>query len=146
MNRFDAEKMARQLMAEHGLRDWYFWWDRAKRRFGCCHYRRKLITLSLPLTEAEPDKGRVRNTILHEIAHALVGPEHGHNRVWRSKAISIGCNGQRCGRSEVKLQAPFVGTCPACGHTIERFKRGNLFHIPCRRKGLDAMLRWRRNP
>ena len=34
----------------------------------------------------------VKNTLLHEIAHALVGPGHRHNRVWRQKAREIGCD------------------------------------------------------
>lgn len=38
----------------------------------------------------------VLNTILHEIAHALVGFEEGHNDIWRNKAIEIGSDGKRC--------------------------------------------------
>jgi hypothetical protein len=45
----------------------------------------------LPMGEA-----RVKNTLMHEIAHAIVGPGHGHNHVWRSKAIELGSDGQRC--------------------------------------------------
>jgi predicted SprT family Zn-dependent metalloprotease len=32
----------------------------------------------------------VKNTILHEIAHALVGNEQGHNEIWQSKAKELG--------------------------------------------------------
>ena len=28
----------------------------------------------------------IQDTILHEIAHALVGPKHGHNKVWKEMA------------------------------------------------------------
>ena len=37
------------------------------------------------------DIDHIRDTILHEIAHALVGPCHGHDAVWRQKAREIGC-------------------------------------------------------
>ncbi|WP_445716530.1 hypothetical protein [Flavobacterium sp.] len=31
-----------------------------------------------------------KNTILHEIAHILVGVENGHNIIWQKKAIELG--------------------------------------------------------
>ena len=43
---------------------------------------------------ATPDE--VKDTLLHEIAHALVGSQHQHNTTWRDKAIEIGCKGNRC--------------------------------------------------
>jgi hypothetical protein len=36
------------------------------------------------------DMESVKNTILHEIAHALVGNEQGHNEIWQSKAKELG--------------------------------------------------------
>jgi hypothetical protein len=81
----DAEALAQQLMSEHGLSHWHFEFDRAVRRFGFCMYGIRTITLSRKFTllNSEPE---VRNTILHEIAHALVGPNHGHDKVWRTNA------------------------------------------------------------
>ncbi len=32
----------------------------------------------------------IKNTILHEIAHVLVGCENGHNETWQKKAIEMG--------------------------------------------------------
>jgi hypothetical protein len=37
------------------------------------------------------------DTILHEIAHALVGPRHGHDTVWKAKCTDIGARPERCG-------------------------------------------------
>ena len=36
------------------------------------------------------DIEEIRNTILHEIAHALVGNENVHNLVWKKKALELG--------------------------------------------------------
>ena len=37
----------------------------------------------------------IKNTTLHEIAHAVVGGHHGHDIVWVNYCKSIGCNGKR---------------------------------------------------
>ena len=56
---------------------YYFQFDNAKRRAGCCDYRRKRISLSGYFTEHN-NKTEVMNTILHEVAHALAGARAGH--------------------------------------------------------------------
>jgi predicted SprT family Zn-dependent metalloprotease len=123
MNLIDTLKLAEDLIKEHGLDKlgWRFRFDTAKRRFGLCSYRRKLITLSKELTLLN-DYSHVRNTILHEIAHALVGSGHGHNYIWKNKAVEIGCTGDRCYSSEViKPVGKYVAVCPN-GHTHYKHK------------------------
>ena len=66
-----ARRLALGLMREHRVPgDWLFEFDRSKVRFGRCHYGRKEISLSRHLVELN-DEAEVRETILHEIAHAL---------------------------------------------------------------------------
>ena len=36
-------------------------------------------------------KEDIQDTILHEIAHAIVGPKHGHDKVWKAMASKLGC-------------------------------------------------------
>lgn len=86
-----ALALGRRLLREHSLDDWRVVADHAKTRAGACRFRTKTISLSRPLT-ALHDEELVRDTILHEIAHALVGPTHGHDRVWRATARQIGCS------------------------------------------------------
>ena len=38
---------------------------------------------------------KIQDTVLHEIAHAIVGNNHYHDRVWRDCAQRIGCTGSR---------------------------------------------------
>jgi predicted SprT family Zn-dependent metalloprotease len=125
MNRSDAARLARALMNEHGLGHWSFQFDNAKRRFGVCRHSTRQIGLSAALVGLN-DEDRVRNTILHEIAHALVGPEHGHDRVWRAKAIELGCDGKRCYESTAveAPPAPWTGHCPTpeCDFTVGRHR------------------------
>ena len=76
-------------MQQHGLsaQGWRFQFDHARRRFGACRYGRKLITLSRPLVLLNPE-AEVRDTILHEIAHALC-PGDGHGVRWKQKCREI---------------------------------------------------------
>lgn len=122
----EAKKLARSLMDKHKLfdRGWGFEFDRAVKRFGCCNYRTKTISLSQHLVQLN-DEQQVTDTVLHEIAHALVGSGQGHNRVWQRKAIEIGCNGQRCYDVATvnRPKLPYKLVCPTCGITTHRARK-----------------------
>ncbi len=110
-----ALAMGRALLREHGLDGWQVVADRAKTRAGVCRFGRRQIGISAPLTTLH-DEAEVRDTLLHEIAHALVGAGHGHDEVWRAKAVEIGSSGDRCVSPDApRLPGDWVGRCPA-GH------------------------------
>lgn len=117
-----ASELAIKLMSKHGLIDlgWSFRFDAAKKRYGCCLYSQKTITLSRGLTQLRR-MTHVKNTILHEIAHALVGPGHDHDFVWMAKAIEIGCNG-KIRSSDAAMPPVWVGICPV-GHQFNFYRR-----------------------
>ena len=117
-----ALRLARTILDEHGLRDWTVGLDRAKTRAGATHFARRRITLSAPLTRVH-DQALVRDTILHEVAHALAGPRHGHDARWRRIAEEIGCSGERCVPADApRVEPAWLGICPA-GHTVGRHRR-----------------------
>lgn len=129
MMRTDAAVLAVKLMEQHGLDPflWSFKFDQAVRRFGYCrHYRGGggVISLSELFTELNPEE-EVRITILHEIAHALVGPGVGHGPKWQAKCRELGIEPERCfggpgsKRSVVQPPSRFVGRC-AVGHEFFR--------------------------
>lgn len=93
---YNVRMLANDLIELHGLADdgWRFEWHRAATKAGMCHYGPKLITLSRPTLEHRT-MDQIKNTILHEVAHALVGIGHGHGNVWRNTFIRIGGNGER---------------------------------------------------
>jgi hypothetical protein len=122
MDLLDARSLATQLLAQHGLTDWQVVFDDAKRRAGQCRYADRVISLSAGLTRLHPP-GEVRDTVLHEIAHALAGPGAGHGPRWRAQARAIGCTGRRCVSPDApRLPGAWLGVCPA-GHTVERHRR-----------------------
>jgi predicted metal-dependent hydrolase len=93
MDTLKAAILARNLMNEHGLEDWAFKFDTCKASFGSCRRYKKLITLSRLNTQLNYEQG-VRNTILHEIAHAL-SPKPGHGKVWKEVCRKIGAKPER---------------------------------------------------
>lgn len=118
----EARDLAEELMRVHGLTGWRLVFDRARTRAGVCRFDRREIGLSRVLTQLHPED-LVRGTVLHEIAHALVGARHGHDAIWRAKARSIGGDGQRCLSADApRPAAPWVGTC-ARGHEVLRHRR-----------------------
>ena len=117
-----AYAMGRTLLDEHGLTDWTLHFDRAKTRAGVCRGARRQIGLSAPLTRLHPEE-EVRETLLHEIAHALVGPAHHHDAVWRRTVVEIGGSPRRCMAADVpRPAAAWLGVC-AAGHEVERHRR-----------------------
>ena len=118
----DAYALAEHLLEQHGLHGWRVELDSAKRRAGICRFGPRVIGLSAPLTVLH-DEAEVRDTILHEVAHALVGPRHGHDEVWRRRAQEIGCTGERCVPADApRVEPAWLGVCPG-GHTIGRHRR-----------------------
>jgi predicted SprT family Zn-dependent metalloprotease len=127
MNLIAAQKMAIDKMREHGLLEagWTFEFNNRKRASGLCNFRKQKIFLSEPRTELN-DEAFVLNTVLHEIAHALVGSKNGHNIIWQMKAKAIGCNGQRAYRNDDETKTPagkYRATCPNCGNTVIYYKK-----------------------
>lgn len=122
MNLGEAFAMAEELVREHGLRGWRVEFDSAKRRAGVCRFHHRVIGLSAPITRVHSEE-EVRDTVLHEIAHALVGPRHGHDPVWQEAARRIGSSGRRCVDSGAPaVVGPWVGVC-AAGHVKDRHRR-----------------------
>ncbi len=140
--------MARDLMDLHGLSTWTFAFDRARRRLGSCHAGARRITLSAPLTLLN-DERVVRDTVLHEIAHALA-PGDGHGPRWRDACRAVGVPARRCidAREVVLPPAPYQLVCDACGARYPRYRRNRGTYVCGRcggRRPRGAVLRWERS-
>jgi hypothetical protein len=94
-----AHLIAVELMDQHGLASiWTIHWDRMKDVAGECDHTRKVLTFN-PDALKFYNKHEVEQVILHEIAHALVGPGKGHGSKWKSVARSIGYSGEETVRA-----------------------------------------------
>ncbi len=129
----------RELMRRHGLdpAQWVARLDDSRSRAGACNFRDKVISLSRLYVRAA-STGELDDTILHEIAHALVGPQHHHDAVWRAQARAIGCSGDRC--HSLKFSPPrWMAACVAGCFTRPAQRRRR--NVVCRRCG--GQIVWR---
>ena len=122
------EYFAREALRAYKLDEqgWSFRWDRAKRRFGCCDYTNKKISISRHLAKLnEFEQGK--DTVLHEIAHALAGRQAGHGPVWIQACQKVGARPERCySTQEVQTpQARYVRYCPTCLRVRPLYRKSN---------------------
>ena len=121
---------------------WAFGFDLATSRAGVCRYAERRIDLSVSYCLAAT-RAEIEDTVLHEIAHAIVGPRHNHDTVWKAKAREIGCAGERCHR--VQHSTPkWIGEC-GCGQqwfrqTLQRRIMRNRVCAKC-----NGVITWRKN-
>jgi SNF2 family DNA or RNA helicase len=123
-----ALDLAREMMNAHGLQQWQVKIKYATASLALCDYNKKTIYLT-PKLIGWVDDSKVKDAILHEIAHALVGYGHGHDDVWTRKANEIGCSGDATFSLNEDLVAPVISggrialTCPTCGKSpVEELK------------------------
>ena len=128
------ERHARALMTAHGVGSLGFEFDRAKKRIGATHFVNvggdrwlaKKITLSQHYA-ALLSEDEIRETILHEIAHAKAGRCKGdaHGPAFKREARALGISGDRCKAVSQRPDYLWEGFCPSCGE-----RRYGLQRVP----------------
>ena len=125
-----AEIMLKKEMKSHGLleKGWRAGFNNRRCGFGLCRFGVNIIELSRYLVSLNTPE-RVRDTILHEIAHALLGPGYGHSREWKRKAQELGCSAVRCyTERDTVVPEPrhtYVYVCKHCKREVISHKRMN---------------------
>lgn len=116
-----ALSLLRTYLDKFGLHDWTIGIDRALERRGRVTYDIKHITLSrflIPIATKE----EIIEAILHEVAHALVGPGFGHGEVWKAKYLEIGGNGKTTFTGDSPSHK-WKAVCPSCQKEFFRHRR-----------------------
>lgn len=125
----EAQRIALDLMTKAKLveKGWTFGWFKSERVMGRCVERRRVITLNSRFVLHNP-KRLVVETILHEIAHAVVGCKFNHGPEWQAAAVAFGVSPDAKCSADVKFGDPrYVGKCPKCQRStaIRRVSRRN---------------------
>ena len=93
MNLKQAEALARYQLGRLKItRSWRVDWYIDNVSAGKCEHVLKQICFN-KLWVLLNSKAHALDTILHEVAHALVGPDAGHNSIWRSRFMQLGGSG-----------------------------------------------------
>ena len=102
-----ANQLARQHL-DGKVQNWKLIFDNAKARCASCQftYTNPTVTIAISkvfavfATDAE-----FKNTVLHEIAHAIAGIDAGHGPEWKRIALEIGCDAKRFHRANGEHQS-----------------------------------------
>lgn len=137
MNAARIESLARRLMAKHGLSDWTFKLDNRSLRLGSCNPQAKAISVSRRHVQQDTDEN-VRDTILHEIAHALSPEDAGHGKEWKTIARQIGATPKPKGDSVIGPH--WEATCPKCGRSFRQYRYEEL---GCSSHHSQILMQWR---
>jgi len=119
-----AAKLAKDLLADHGLAKagWGFAFNRRKRVLGLCRFAEKRIELSSQFVMHNGEE-LVRDTVLHEIAHALAGPEAGHGAGWIRVCEQIGAKPERTCSEASMPKGAYLAVCPSCQTSHSRHRK-----------------------
>jgi len=112
-----------EVQTKYDLHDWILRWGSGFRTLGRCMPRKKTILISKHHVEQSPWE-ELKDTVIHEAAHALCPGEH-HSPVWRQKFISMGGSGTRLHMGvPVKRTRGWRIECPnACFEPFVRARR-----------------------
>lgn len=90
MNLRELQTIAAREFERYGLTGWSFSYDRSTWRFGACYLNNR-ITMN-PIMVAKSSTEACVQTLLHEIAHAIVGVKNKHNEIWAAQMVRMGLN------------------------------------------------------
>ena len=99
---------AHALIALHLDPSWTFAFDHARTRAGLCNYAAKRISVSR-LLAARYDDDEIHQVLLHEVAHALAGPDAGHGPALEEDLARPRLRGQAAARRRDRRRARALG-------------------------------------
>ncbi len=144
----EIEALAADLLRTHELTSglgpgWRFHFETTANRAGVCRHGAKTIgmAVSYALRAGWRD---IRDTLLHEIAHAIVGSTHHHDSVWKAKAREIGCSAERC-TTLTHSAGRWIARCASCGRTWVRHRLTARLRRGVRCGRCDTRLAWKPN-
>ncbi len=141
MNQRDAIKLLRGLMNQHNLQDWKIRFNDRVSSAGLCSYSKKTIYLSKKFIK-HADYDAIKNTCLHEIAHALDCKRRfrsDHSIHFQMICREIGCDyNQHSNRNDLfgDKYNKWNYTCQGCGKSIGTSRKlKNMDRRTCRKCG-----------
>jgi len=128
MDLIEIEKLVKEEISKYPLiSNWEFSWHNKKTILGTCSYYRKTIFLSKAIFTNPQNQAVLKNTILHEIAHALT-PGDKHGKIWKKTFIKLGGSGETCSDVQCEARDKYTFKCPNCGQVIYKYRKLKYEH------------------
>lgn len=129
MDLYDADRAAHMLVSHHlAGQGWRIQWNNSRSAAGRTKYASKVLEFSSLITRHVSNEEFI-DTVLHEIAHALM-PGAKHGPAWAAKYREIGGTGGRTW-SDKAVEAAVSKwrlTCQNCGHITYRNRLTRNYH------------------
>lgn len=153
----EIERNCKALMTVHGVGSLGFAFDGTKTRIGACHFTHvNGVQLPVKITISRHfasilQMDEIRDTMLHEIAHALT-PGDGHGRRWQAKCRELGMTHVAAKkRTSAAPETPWKGYCATCGTCQGKQHRAPLRVYLCaapackRLRYTERILNWKKD-
>lgn len=112
------ENETQRLLNTRGVGGWKIEFRHTIVFAGRCVHDLRVIAYSVPFMLYASDE-QVKATIAHEVAHALLGPNFGHDAEWQELCVLLGGTGRAISEYPQALYTsknfPWLGTCAHCG-------------------------------
>lgn len=119
-----------KLMKDNGLGKWTVKLNSKRTSLAETFHSEKTIYFSKPFIMVA-DKSQVVGVTLHEVAHALVGAGHGHDKVFREKCVEISPNSDYAEHATSIQLKKYILTCPKCGQSGSNNKNEDRYCGKC---------------
>ena len=164
IRQYDAQRIvdnALRVYRPNATPEMTFWdltwrtnFTKVDRFIAACDHKNKRIIVSIPHLNARSE-AEFKDTVLHELAHAIVGPDHGHDDVWKAQAVKMGIKPSPCADSnadagralnvvetrEAKQIKAVQKFCPVCGEVAEEVKERIKIHPVTGRRTITVILK-----
>ncbi len=135
-----AQKIWRKKQKEFDLYNWEIKKDHAKTRLGQCNHTKKIVSISSYFMRGKScNYNKVKNTLLHEIAHCLT-PGQKHNLIWKKTAIKIGCDGKITSTMDIPARNWLV-FCKKCNRKKEYYRKKNIANNYCKKCKIPVLIK-----
>lgn len=121
------DRKTKQLKIE----GWQLKMGNMKTALGMCYHGKNIIKVSSHFLRGPTcTEAKMRNTILHELAHVIAGPKNGHNQIWKNIALHIGCDGSICNTMDLP-EAKYLAHCEKKCFKQTYFRKPKLENKVC---------------
>lgn len=142
MTKMEVMAVTRRLLQNEGV-DYIIGFNTNRNRLGVCRHSKRTVEFSERFLNVLP-REEIVDVIKHEVAHAAVGPGHGHNGVWLAKYRALGGKGGRTiglDQETKRAVSKYAIKCAVTGEVIayRQRKRAGGWRCTCHNESVNCI-------